>query len=103
LAGIHRTRFRGARWQAVIRLARYRTACAGNAFARMRNVVKKCDAKRLKGRLLAITLVWTIILVAGVGFGVSAVASEIAISGTKFHLDGKPFPYTGVSFFNAIY
>ena len=29
--------------------------------------------------------------------------AEIAVSGTGFTLDGKPFPYTGVSFFNAIY
>jgi len=30
-------------------------------------------------------------------------AAELTISGTRFNLDGKPFPYTGVSFFNAIY
>lgn len=30
-------------------------------------------------------------------------AGELTISGAKFLLDGKPFPYTGVSFFNAIY
>ncbi|MBI3697425.1 MAG: hypothetical protein HY238_21650, partial [Acidobacteria bacterium] len=28
---------------------------------------------------------------------------EITTSGTRFLLDGKPFPYTGISFFNAIY
>lgn len=28
---------------------------------------------------------------------------EITISGTCFFLNGEPFPYTGVSFFNAIY
>ncbi|MBI4873133.1 MAG: hypothetical protein HY822_00725 [Acidobacteria bacterium] len=33
----------------------------------------------------------------------SAGAREIAVTGTHFALDGKPFPYTGVSFFNAIY
>jgi hypothetical protein len=32
-----------------------------------------------------------------------ASAAELTISGTRFQLDGKPFPYTGVSFFNAIY
>jgi hypothetical protein len=32
-----------------------------------------------------------------------ASAGEITISGTRFELDGKPFAYTGVSFFNAIY
>lgn len=30
-------------------------------------------------------------------------AHEIKTSGTRFLLDGKPFPYTGISFFNAIY
>jgi hypothetical protein len=30
-------------------------------------------------------------------------AHEITTSGTHFLLDGKPFPYTGISFFNAIY
>jgi hypothetical protein len=30
-------------------------------------------------------------------------ASELKVSGTGFTLDGKPFAYTGVSFFNAIY
>jgi hypothetical protein len=30
-------------------------------------------------------------------------AHEITVSGTRFLLDGKPFPYTGISFFNAIY
>jgi hypothetical protein len=33
----------------------------------------------------------------------SRVGHEITVSGTRFMLDGKPFPYTGVSFFNAIY
>lgn len=28
---------------------------------------------------------------------------EITVSGTRFLLDGKPFPYTGISFFNAVY
>ncbi|MEZ0275687.1 MAG: hypothetical protein ACAH88_12345, partial [Roseimicrobium sp.] len=32
-----------------------------------------------------------------------APAAELTISGTRFQLDGKPFPFTGVSFFNAIY
>lgn len=27
----------------------------------------------------------------------------ISVSGTRFMMDGKPFPYTGVSFFNALY
>ena len=29
--------------------------------------------------------------------------AELFVSGTKFFLDGQPFPYTGVSLFNAIY
>ena len=32
-----------------------------------------------------------------------AAASELTITGTRFQLEGQPFPYTGVSFFNAIY
>ena len=30
-------------------------------------------------------------------------AREITVSGTRFLLDGTSFPYTGISFFNAIY
>ncbi len=30
-------------------------------------------------------------------------AGELTVEGTKFRLDGKPFPYCGVSFFNALY
>lgn len=38
------------------------------------------------------------------GTGRSAAAGhEVSISGTRFLLDGKPFPYTGMSFFNALY
>jgi hypothetical protein len=33
----------------------------------------------------------------------SLAAHEITVSGTRFLYDGKPFPYTGISFFNAIY
>ncbi len=33
----------------------------------------------------------------------AAPGHEITVSGTRFLLDGKPFPFTGVSFFNAIY
>ena len=33
----------------------------------------------------------------------SVAAAELTIAGTRFQLDGKPFPYTGLSFFNAIY
>ncbi len=30
-------------------------------------------------------------------------AGELQIKGTRFYMDGEPFPYTGISFFNAIY
>lgn len=30
-------------------------------------------------------------------------SAELSVSGTRFMLDGKPFSFTGVSFFNAIY
>jgi hypothetical protein len=32
-----------------------------------------------------------------------AAGAELSISGTRLHLDGKPFSYVGLSFFNAIY
>jgi len=32
-----------------------------------------------------------------------AAAQELSVSGTRFAMDGAPFPYTGISFFNAIY
>jgi hypothetical protein len=44
-----------------------------------------------------------LILLALLGGVASGRAAELSISGTHFQLDGKPFPYTGVSFFNAIY
>lgn len=33
----------------------------------------------------------------------SAAAHELTVVGREFRLDGRPFPYTGVSFFNALY
>lgn len=36
-------------------------------------------------------------------FVTSAQTHELTIKGTGFLLNGKPFPFTGVSFFNAIY
>ena len=30
-------------------------------------------------------------------------AHGLTVAGTRFHLNGAPFPYTGLSFFNAIY
>lgn len=41
------------------------------------------------------------LLCAGLAFGQGK--HEITISGTRFLLNGKQFPFTGVSFFNAIY
>src|SRR5665213_2002216 len=32
-----------------------------------------------------------------------AAGHVLTVSGTRFLLDGQPFPYTGISFFNAIY
>lgn len=34
---------------------------------------------------------------------VEPMTSTLSIEGTRFLLDGEPFPFTGVSFFNAIY
>jgi hypothetical protein len=33
----------------------------------------------------------------------AAESRVLAVSGTRFLLDGQPFPYTGISFFNALY
>lgn len=30
-------------------------------------------------------------------------AAELTVAGTRFLMDGKPFPYTGISFFNAVH
>jgi len=46
-------------------------------------------------------LVATALLSAAAAFGQSQ--NEITVSGTRFLLNGKQFPFTGVSFFNAIY
>src|SRR5690349_597853 len=43
------------------------------------------------------------LLVIATTFWNSCRAGELSVSGTRFLLDGKPFPYTGVSFFNAVY
>ena len=37
------------------------------------------------------------------GPGAPPAKHQLTVSGTKFLLNGVPFPYTGVSFFNAIY
>jgi len=42
-----------------------------------------------------------------IGTAASAVAMqphhELTVSGTHFRLDGAPFPYTGITFFNAVF
>jgi hypothetical protein len=43
------------------------------------------------------------LFLAGVLIACAARPAEITVSGTRFLLEGKPFPFTGVSFFNAIY
>ena len=32
-----------------------------------------------------------------------AQTNELGVGGTRFVLNGKPFPYTGIRFFNALY
>ena len=34
---------------------------------------------------------------------IPCVGAELTVSGTRFLLGGKPFPYTGISFFNAVH
>jgi hypothetical protein len=50
--------------------------------------------------LIAYTMRLPLLLAA---FSLAASAAEITVSGTRFLLDGKPFPFTGTSFFNAVY
>jgi hypothetical protein len=44
-----------------------------------------------------------LLLLGSVSAGSAQSTHEITVSGTRFLLNGEPFPYTGVSFFNAIY
>lgn len=52
-----------------------------------------------------ITACWLlgIVLPTSVAAQAPAAQHEITVAGTHFLLDGQPFPWTGVSFFNAIY
>jgi hypothetical protein len=52
-------------------------------------------------RRSACTAAFLILALSAPGFAQSR--HEISVSGTRFLLDGKAFPYAGVSFFNAIY
>ena len=49
--------------------------------------------------LVSTGLLWVVLSFADV----RAQGHEITVAGTEFRLDGKPFPFTGISFFNAIY
>jgi hypothetical protein len=44
-----------------------------------------------------------IVVLVVVLFAAPASAAELTVTGTRFLRDGKPFAFTGVSFFNAIY
>ena len=69
--------------------------------------------RRFAGPFLAVIgLAWGSAIVGGIIGGTAAWAQTpaaaagrhtLTISGTRFLLNGEPFPYTGVSFFNAIY
>src|SRR5262245_180406 len=53
-----------------------------------------------------LTAVWLTMSAAWSGagqLGKSPSKHELTISGTRFFVNAEPFPYTGVSFFNAIY
>src|SRR5687767_3573952 len=76
---------------------------------------RACDGRQRHGRNMdvkqAISVLFCVAL-AGALRSTSAAAApaaagsprrELTVSGTGFRLDGEPFPYTGVSFFNAIY
>jgi hypothetical protein len=54
----------------------------------------------LRASLIALT---SLFLAATLPRAISAESRVLAVSGTRFLLDGQPFPYTGISFFNAIY
>src|SRR4051812_26526435 len=59
-----------------------------------------CRSRNDRESPLMKLVVAVVILLVGI---TASHAAELTISGTRFLLDGKPFPYTGVSFFNAIY
>src|SRR3712207_3922310 len=48
-------------------------------------------------------LLTLILCLSAVSHVAAQTTNEINVSGTTFLLNGTPFPYTGVSFFNAIY
>lgn len=48
-------------------------------------------------------MIWLVLLAVLLIGPVAGAANEITVEGAEFRLNGKPFPYTGISFFNAIY
>lgn len=44
-----------------------------------------------------------LVLLAALAAQPAAPPHVLGVSGTRFTLDGRPFPYTGLSFFNAVY
>jgi hypothetical protein len=79
--------------------ALWAAACRGGAAAG--KLAHGPAAASRRSRQAAWWLRW--FLVAGLSSLANARAAELTVSGTRFLLDGKPFPFTGVSFFNAIY
>jgi len=54
-------------------------------------------------KLIKLQIVVIIVLVFTVDFVDAQSSNTLKINGTRFELDGKPFEFTGVSFFNALY
>lgn len=70
---------------------------------RMRALPPSARTMSASYRVLVSLVCW-LAFAPGAAQTVSAqVIDEITVSGTRFLANGKPFPYTGVSFFNAIY
>lgn len=63
----------------------------------------KLESPSSRIRFTTVQAVTACFLLAGSLPAPAATQSGITVSGTDFLLDGRPFPYTGVSFFNAIY
>lgn len=49
------------------------------------------------------TVIFALALFASTGLHAADAAVEITTAGTDFKVDGAPFPFTGVSFFNAVF
>ena len=57
----------------------------------------------LRGRLTSAVVTIGLAMMLPAHYPAAQSGHEIAVSGTRFLVGGQPFPYTGVSFFNAIY